>query len=156
MVTGIPMRNAQHAALDVFLGKWTARGMSYSGTDHSGDDPKSNGEPWVSTHEGAWHTGSFFLVQDERADIAGSRFDTLSILGVDPQTGRYFASTFENHGFYRHYRLTRTGNVWTLTGDMERATTTFADNNRTQNIEWEWKRGDAWIPLCDRIAVRVD
>ncbi len=151
-----PTRNAQHEALDVFLGKWTARGMSYGGTDQSGDDPKANGEPWISTHEGAWHTGSFFLVQDERADIAASRFDTLNIFGVDTKTGEYFSRSFENHGFYRNYQMARVGDVWTLTGDTERATTKFADNNRTQNIVWEWKRGNLWLPLCDRIAVRVD
>ena len=155
-MTESPARNANHEALNVFLGKWTARGMSFGGTDQSGDDPKSNGEPWFSTHEGAWHTGAFFLVQDERADIAGSRFDTLSVLGVDSETGEYFARSFENHGFYRHYRIARVGNVWTLTGDTERSTTTFDDSDRTQNIKWEWKRGDAWLPLCDRIAVRVD
>ncbi len=156
MVTGNPVRNAQHEALDVFLGKWTAQGISYGGTDQSGDDPKANGEPWFSTHEGAWHTGSFFLIQDERADIAESRFDTLSVLGVDAESGGYFSRTFENHGFYRHYQIKHAGNVWTLTGETERATTAFEDKGRTQIISWEWKRGDAWLPLCDRIAVRVD
>ena len=156
MVSVVPVRSAQHEALGVFLGNWTARGTSYGGTDQTGDDPKGNGAAWVSTHEGAWHTGSFFLIQNERADIAGSRFDTLSVLGVDPETGAYFARSFENHGFYRHYQMKRTSNVWTLIGDTERATTTFTDDNRTQIIAWEWKRGDAWLPLCDRIAVRVD
>ena len=156
MMNKVAVRDAKHDALDVFLGKWTARGTSYGGTDQSGEDPKNNGETWVSTHEGAWHTGSFFLVQDERSDIAGSRFDTLSVLGFDPETGRYFARSFENHGFYRHYHIERAGNVWTLTGDTERATTTFADGDRTQEIVWEWKPGDVWLPLCDRIAVRVD
>jgi hypothetical protein len=155
-MTETPARNTQHEALNVFLGKWTARGTSYGGTDQSGDDPKANGEPWVSTHEGAWHTGSFFLVQDERADIAESRFDTLSVLGVDAETGKYFARSFENHGFYRHYQIDRVGDVWTLTGDTERATTTFVDKGRTQKIVWEWKRDGVWLPLCDRTAVRID
>ena len=97
-MTHTPLRNAHYEALGIFLVKWTARGVSFGGADQSGDDPKANGQPWVSTHEGAWHTGSFFLAQDERADIAGSRFDTLSVLGVDSETGAYFAvlSTLSN------------------------------------------------------------
>jgi hypothetical protein len=92
----------------------------------------------------------------ERADIAESRFDTLSVLGVDAETGKYFARSFENHGFYRHYQIDRVGDVWTLTGDTERATTTFVDKGRTQKIVWEWKRDGVWLPLCDRTAVRID
>jgi len=76
MATQPPICGAKHDALNVFLGKWTAHGTSYGGTEQSGDDPKANGERWISTHEGARHTGSSFPVQDERADIAGSRFDT--------------------------------------------------------------------------------
>lgn len=76
-------RTDQHEALRVFLGKWSARGISFGGTDQAGDDPRRNGQPWVSTHEASWHTGKFFLLQDERADIAGDRFDTYSIPGTD-------------------------------------------------------------------------
>ena len=155
-MTEPPKRGAKHEALSVFLGKWTARGTSYGGTDQSGDDPKANGEAWLSTHEGAWHTGMFFLVQDERADIAESRFDTLSVMGVDPETGEYFARSFENHGFYRNYKLTKQAKVWTLSGETERAKIKFSDDNRTQVITWEWKRNGEWLPLCDRSAVRVD
>lgn len=58
-----PKLNARHDALDVFLGKRTARGMSFGGTDKSGDNPKSNGEPWLSTHAGTWHNGAVSLVK---------------------------------------------------------------------------------------------
>ena len=148
-------RNDQHEALEVFLGRWTARGTSYGGTDQAGADPKANGEQWVSIHEGYWHTGKFFLVQDEKADIQGSRFDTLSIMGVD-EDGSYFARSFENHGFYRHYRVTRDADVWTLSGDLERAIIEFTDDGKTQIISWQWMQDGAWIPLCDRTATKVD
>jgi len=156
MATKTPVRGVKHDALNVFLGKWTAHGTSYGGTDQSGVDPKTNGEPWMSTHEGTWHTGSFFLVQDERADIAGRRFDTLSVMGVDPDTGEYFARSFENHGFYRNYRLARQDNVWTLIGETERAKIEFADGDRSQIITWEWTPNGEWLPLCDRTAVRAE
>ena len=147
-------RGAKSAALAVFLGKWTARGSSYGGTDQSGSDPKTNGQPWMSTHEGRWHTGDFFLVQDERADIAGNRFDTLSVMGVG-EDGEYFARSFENHGFYRDYLVTRTGRTWRMDGPTERATIIFEGDKR-QTIKWEWKPKLEWLPLCDRVAERID
>ena len=154
-MAGTSQRGAMHESLSVFLGKWTARGTSYGGTDQTGDDPKANGETWVSTHEAVWHTGRFFIVQDERADITGYRFDTLSILGVDDD-GSYFSRSFENHGFYRDYKVTRDGNSWQLDGATERATVTFVNDNKQQVWKWEWKQDNTWLPLCDRIAERVD
>jgi hypothetical protein len=67
-----------------------------------------------------------------------------------------FACTFENHGFYRRYRLSRDGDVWHLSGDTERASITSTDNNRRQVIAWEWKVDGKWLPLCDRTAARND
>jgi hypothetical protein len=151
-----PTRTPMHDALAVFLGRWRAEGTSYGGTDQSGDNPRANGESWISEHTGAWHTGEFFLVQDERARVGGAVFDTLSVMGVDAETGAYFARSFENHGFYRDYPVTREGRVWTLSGRTERATITFSDDDRTQTIAWEWKPAGTWLPLCDRVATRID
>ena len=148
-------RIAKHEALAVFLGKWTAHGTSFGGTDQTGDDRKANGQVWVSIHEACWHTGKFFIIQDERADIAGDRFDTLSILGVDDD-GSYFSRSVENHGFYRNYNLTREGDRWQFDGATERATVVFEDGGKRQVWTWEWKPEDAWLPLCDRVAERVD
>jgi hypothetical protein len=151
-----PTRGERHDALAVFLGRWRAEGKSYGGPSQSDDDPRGAAERWVSTHTGAWHTGEFFLVQDERARIAGSPLDTLSVMGVDASTGRYFARCFENHGFYRRYDVTVDGPVWTLTGETERARIEFSADGRTQTITWEWRPRDRWLPLCDRVARRED
>lgn len=148
-------RTPKHDALKVFLGTWTARGTSFGGTDQSGDDPKANGEAWLSTHEAYWHTGQFFLIQDERADIEGSRFDTLSVIGLDEQ-GSYVARTFENHGFFRQYAVERDGDTWAFVGEFERATYRFEDGDRRQIATWEWKKDGVWMPLCDRVATRID
>ena len=154
-MTEAPQRNDLHNAPEVFIGKWTARGTSYGGTDQSGDDPKSNGEPWISTHEASWHTGRFFVVQDERADIAGSRFDTLSLLGVS-EDGTYFSRSVENHGFYRDYSVTRDGSRWLSEGATERASVRFENEGRRPMWTWEWKPAETWLPLCDRVADKVD
>jgi ketosteroid isomerase-like protein len=151
-----PERGADHAAMEMFLGKWTAKGTAYGAPDQSSDDPKSDGVPWVSEHCGYWHTGEFFLIQDEKARPGGKVFDTISLMGVDPETGEMFARSFENNGYYRHYTVTRQDKVWTLSGTTERATITFSDDLSTQTIVWEWKPADRWLPLCDRIATRVE
>ena len=89
------------------------------------------------------------------ADIAGSRFDTLSVMGLD-EDGAYFSRGFENHGFYRNYKVSRGGDIWTFTGATERAKVAFEDNGKRQVWTWEWKPADAWLPLCDRTAERID
>ncbi|MEP7002668.1 MAG: DUF1579 family protein [bacterium] len=149
-------RGYQHEALAVFLGRWRAEGKSYGSPNQPADDPKSAAEQWTSTHTGHWHTGEYFLIQDERAMTGASPFDTLSVMGADTTTGRYFARCFENHGFYRHYDVSVDGQVWTLTGESERARIDFSPDGRTQTITWEWRPKDRWLPLCDRIARRED
>jgi hypothetical protein len=151
-----PERGDRHAALAIFLGRWWAEGKSYAGPSQTEDDPKSAAEPWLSTHTAEWHTGEFFLIQDERALVGAKPFDTLSLLGVDARTGAYFARCFENHGFYRHYEVTVAGRVWTLTGSTERARIEFSTDGRTQTIAWEFRPKDRWLPLCDRVARRVE
>lgn len=150
------IRGDQHEALGAFLGRWRAEGKSYGSPNQPADDPKSADEPWISTHTGTWHTGKFFLIQDERATTGGKPFDTLSVMGVDATTDRYFARSFENHGFYRHYDVALDGHVWTLTGETERARIEFSEDDRTQTIIWEWCPKDRWLPLCDRVARRED
>lgn len=95
------------------------------------------------------------MIQDERAQIGGAAFDTLSVLGVESGDKGYFARTFENHGFYRHYGLSVDDRTWLLEGETERARTVFDAHGNTQAITWEWLREGKWLPLCDRVATRV-
>ena len=151
-----PTHGVQHDALAVFLGRWRSEGKSYGSPNQPDDDPKSAPEPWIGTCTGMWHSGEFFLIQDERVMIGASPFDTLSVMGVDAKTGRYFARSFENHGFYRHYNVAVDGRVWTIDGETERARIEFSADGRTQTITWEWHPKNRWLPLCDRVAHRED
>ncbi len=127
------MSEPDHRKLAVFLGDWHAEGTSHGGEEQSPDNPHAGATPWTSIHSARWHSGEFFVVQDERAN---GPFDTLSLLGRDAEAGRYFARTIENHGFARDYTMTVDG--------------------RTQEIAWEWKPAGTWLPLCDRTAHRID
>ena len=155
--TAPPKRTEKHEALEVFLGNWRAEGWSYGQPDEQAKDPKSVRDKWTSTHIGRWHTGEFFLIQDERA-MSGPNgpvpFDTLSIMGVDPETDDYFARSFENHGFFRLYKVTRQGNDWRFDGSTERAHIQFSDDAKKQTITWEWFTEGTWLPLCDRVATK--
>ena len=151
-----PQRTALHDALNVFLGTWHATGQSFGGRRQTWMAPRAAPSPWTSTHTAYWHSGGFFLLQDERAQVDGGPFDTLSLFGMDARSGCGFVHSFENHGFERRYVLARAGRVWTLSGDTERARIELSADGRTQNIHWEWRPEDGWLPLCDRVAVRVD
>ena len=150
----LPVRGAQHDALEVFLGDWKAEGLSFGGPNQDARNPRANPTRWSSTHRACWHTGRFFLIQDERAQVDGP-FDTLSVMGWDDDAGRYFARTFENHGFYRHYDMAVDGSMWTIIGKTERARIEFSVDSRQQTVTWEWRPQDAWLPLCERVATKV-
>ncbi len=141
-----------HERLAVFLGDWHAEGTSYGGEQQSVGDPHAGASPWRSNHSARWHSGGYFIVQDERAN---GPFDTLTLMGWDAEAGRYFARSVENHGFARDYTMTVEGHTWTLTGEHERATYTFGDDGSTQEVFWEWKPADEWLPLCTRTAHRI-
>ena len=81
---------AEHEELAVFLGDWHAEGTSYGGDEQSLDNPRVGASPWNSVHSARWHSGNYFIVQDERAN---GPFDTLSLMGWDAEAGRYFART---------------------------------------------------------------
>ncbi len=151
-----PERDTRHDALAVFLGRWRATGQAYGNPRQQADDPKAAAIDWTSTHTARWHSGDFFLVQDERATTGGAPFDTLGIMAVDQDSSRYVLRTFENHGFYREYNVTVGGRVWTISGPTERARIEFSSDGRTQTHTWEWRPQDRWLPLCDRTAVRED
>ena len=154
--TAQPVRSQLHDALEMFVGEWRAEGMSYGTLHQSIAEPKAHAQHWKSTHSARWHTGRFFLVNDERAHVGADPFDTFSVMGVDAQTGRLFAHCVENHGHERRYEVNVDGRRWTFDGATERALIDFSADGRTQRIVWEWKPRGRWLPLCERTAVRVD
>lgn len=142
-------RGDTHSALEIFVGRWRADGWSYTG---------SGRERWLSTIDAAWHTGGFFLIQNERqysGEGTSGVFDTHSVFGVDPSTQECFVHTFENHGFFRRYGIKRTGRTWLFEGETERARYELDEDGRKVTIAWEVLKGDTWMPLCDRTAFKL-
>ncbi len=143
-----PVRGERQEKLEPFVGRWHADGTSFSA---------GTAEPWVSDETTEWHPGKFFVLQREDAKIGASlRLITHAVIGWDEVVGDYFAATFENHGFHRRYAVRLDGRVWTFTGSTERARVAFSEDDQRQTVTWEWRpRDDRWVPLCERINVRV-
>jgi hypothetical protein len=149
-----PKRGPRHEALQVFLGEWRAQGHIFGGATQDPKNPRGKPMPWHSTHTASWHSGRFFLTQDERA-LTPDPFDTLSITGWDDDAASYYMHTFENHGFHRRYEVAVDGNSWTILGETERARIVFSADGKSQTLAWEWRPHDLWLPLCDRVATRL-
>ena len=69
---------AEHEEMAVFLGGWHAEGTSYGGDEQWPDNQHAGASLWTSIHSARWHSGNYFIVQDERAN---GPFDTLSLMG---------------------------------------------------------------------------
>ncbi len=152
-----PVRGARHEQLDVFVGRWYAEGQSFGGPQQDLENPRSNGEQWRSDEVVEWHAGQFFVVGLEDAKIKErATLVTRWILGFDAQTDELFSFSIEDHGFSRRYAVKVEGRMWTFTGATERASVEFSEDGTRQTVRWEWRpRGDRWLPLCDRVNVRV-
>ncbi|MGB0100200.1 MAG: hypothetical protein WBP61_07945 [Nocardioides sp.] len=71
-----------HTKLSAFLGDWHAAGTSYGDEEQSPDNPHAGATGRRSIHSARWHSGEYFIVQDERASGPS---DTLSLLGWDAE-----------------------------------------------------------------------
>jgi len=138
-------RAERQTALSAFLGEWHAEGTSYAADGST--------SPWKSIHIARWHSGEHFVIQDERAS---GPFSTMSFLGWDPERQTYFSWSVDNGGFPREYLLSVEGRTWTFAGARERATVSFSGHGHIQTHQWEIRSEGEWLPLCERVATRVE
>jgi hypothetical protein len=149
-------RGAAHARLSVFIGRWHVEGKSYA-VGQTKDHPRSAVEKWLSDETYAWLPGEFFVIHTWDAKTGASPFKGTEIIHHDACTGYYVTRSYENHGFIRDDVTSVDCNTWSFSGDTERAHVEFTDSGKTQKIAWEWRKpGEEWLPLCDRVASRVD
>jgi hypothetical protein len=148
-----PKPSAAHKRLEVFIGTWHAEGTSY-GVGQDSADPRPAGAPWTSDESYEWLTGGFFVLH--RWDAMAGSFSGAEIMGYDEAEGGYFTRMFDNVGHHPNYRASVDGHVWNFTEAKTRATVTVQGGGDQMTFNWEWKNGGRkWLPLCDRVAVRV-
>ena len=154
--SAIILRGAAHERLSVFIGIWHAEGESYA-VGQTTNDPRGSVEKWISDETYAWLPGHFFVIQTWDAMTGANPFKGTAIINHDAGTGNYMTRSYENHGFIRDYITHVDRDTWTFTGDTEPARIAFTDGGKTQKIAWEWRKpGEDWLPLCDRVARRVE
>jgi hypothetical protein len=141
---------ARPRALGVFLGDWRAEGRSYGE-----GAPRAKPATWKSTHTGRWHTGQFFLIQDERAVTGAAPFDTLSIIGWDAERGCYFARTFRQPRIPALLRRDRRRPGLDFLGRDRTCPHRLQRRRRDTDDHLGMAAGEGWLPLCDPIAMKV-
>lgn len=154
--TKTPKRAAPHERLQIFIGKWHAEGKSYAAGQKK-QNPRGVKEKWLSDESFEWLPGQFFVMQRWDAMTGANAFQGIAIISWDDTNKHFVTRSYENHGFVRDYLTSVDGETWTFTGETERARVEFADGGDTQKIAWEWRQiGEDWLPLCDRVAKRVE
>lgn len=146
--------SAEHKRLEVFVGKWKHEGQSY-GEGQSKENPYDSAVKWTSEETYEWLSGGFFLVHRFDALLGGKEFKGIEIIGYDASSQSYFVQFFDNSGNRPTYLASVSEDTWTFTGEAQRATVLFSDDNNTMTIHWDWKTdGENWLPLCDRKATK--
>ena len=151
-----PKPTAAHHRLEVFIGDWHAEGTSY-GDGQDATDPRAAGVPWTSDESYVWLPGNFFVLYRWDAQMGKHAFKGAEIMGYDEAEGGYFTRMFDNAGHHPDYRASVDGDVWNFTEAQTRAAVTVQDGGDKMTFNWEWKNGGRkWLPLCDRVAVRME
>ena len=141
--------------LDVFIGKWHAEGQSYAEGQQK-DNPLASAVPWTSDESYKWLPGNFFILHKWDAKLGDNAFIGTEIIGYDEKKGVFFTHFFDNAGFHPEYKATVDVNVWNFTEPSSRAKVTVDNDKNKMTFHWEWRKEDNdWLPLCDRVATRI-
>ena len=145
-----PVITEEHRRLEPFVGTWTVVGENKEGAPDA-PNTKVTGEETFT-----WLPGRFVLLGQWDHRFENGRHIGLNVIRYDQSTGEYSSYNVDNLGFARTYRVTRDDRVWSFSGDWERATMRFDDDNRTLTIDWEvTKDGSTWLPLCHLDATKT-
>jgi hypothetical protein len=145
-----PVISEEHRRLEPFIGTWTVVGENKEGAPGAPNTKVSGEESFT------WLPGRFFLLGHWDYQFENGRHLGMNVIRYDQTTGEYSSYNVDNLGFARTYRVTRDDGVWSFSGDRERATMRFGDDNRTLTIDWEIKNdGSTWQPLCHLDATKT-
>jgi hypothetical protein len=128
--------------LDVFVGEWAVE-ASFPGRQPDEVPPARVRFEWALD-------GQFLL---QRTEVSLPEVpDSLSVVGVDPETGGYTQHYFDSRGVARLYAMSLDGGVWTLTRESpdftplhfrQRFVGTFSADGNTITGAWEQGADDA-------------
>lgn len=141
--------------LKIFIGRWHHEGKSYA-TGQSTENPLASAVSWKSDETYEWLPGNFFIVHRWNAMVGENPFIGTEIIGYDTEKKQYFSHHFDDGGFHPIYSATVDGNIWKFNEPNTRVEITINSLN-SLTLKWEWRNGNTnWLPLCDRIATRIE
>ena len=145
-----PTPSAEHKRLDVFVGKWNAEGKSYA-EGSSNENLQVSSVKMTITNTCEWLSGGFFLVNRWDGRVGDAEFNGMEVISYDAESRTYSSRFFDNVGNAPTYQVSVRDNVWTYSGELQRATFEFSDDGNTMTTHWDWKKtdGEDWLPLCD-------
>lgn len=140
--TGMPAppRDARHAALDVFIGRWINEG-------HTIGSPEAPSVPILTSDVYEWAPGGFFVVHTAYGKIGEASVGGLEVLGVAPDG--YRSTFYDSFGNVHVSRVEIEGNLIRWTGERTRCEVTITDGGSTQVAHHEILGDGAWIPSMD-------
>jgi hypothetical protein len=150
-----PIPSVETKRLEIFVGKWNVEGKSYAeGSSNENLQVSSVEMKFVQT--GEWLSGGFFLVNRWNGGIGESEFKGMEVVGYDAKSQTYISRMFDNGGNAPTYQISLDDNVWTYSGELQRATFEFSDDGNTMKTHWDWRKtGDeSWLSLCDLTATK--
>lgn len=137
---------ARRRQLDILVGVWDT---TITPIEQDG----SPGEPSQATDSYKWSANGLFLQHDVDANMAGERVQSMEILAVDPDSGRYVTRSYDADGSMNDFTAELDGQNWRLTGEEQRFSGAFSPDGQRLDGEWE-QRGDAgWTGLM-RVSLR--
>ena len=142
--------------LNVFIGKWNVLGTSYAeGTANENLKLSSLKMTSVETYE--WILDDSFLLHHWDGKVGDSDFKGMEVLGFDKKNNLYTSSFFDNSGNNPTYKVSLKNNIWTYSGEFQKATFEFSDDENSLQVHWDWKKPDDenWLPLCDLKVTKV-
>lgn len=148
---------AEHALLNVFLGKWNTEGEQHAGP--FGPDATFSA---VETYERL--TGDLFMVHRLDGRFGDNKAASIEIIGHDASDHSYPTHTYYDDGTTNEWRSREDAGTWTLTGDSQvegkslkvRCTTVFSDAGNTRTGKWEYSSdGSKWASFMDARATRA-
>lgn len=142
--------------LNIFIGKWDVSGTSYA-EGSAEENLKSSSVKLTSVETYEWILDNSFLLHHWNGKVGDSDFKGMEVLGFDKKNNLYTSSFFDNSGNYPTYKVSLKNNIWTYSGEFQKATFEFNDNENSIAVHWDWKKPgtEKWLPLCDLTATKI-
>lgn len=122
----------------------------------SGTNPQKESGCITGSETFEWMAGNFFLIRKWDSKQNGIWSTGMSIIGHCPFSNTFYATTYDNTGYKRHYKLFIDGMNFTFEGERERILLTLAEDGKSYTERREISLNKKWMPLCSVQAIKTE